>query len=215
MTKRSATTIMQLADPAADVPVDHLWADAEGRATHERIIADVAPAPAPRPPRRRRTLIGVGLPGAKHNGAPAAWSVTKNANGTVTVKVTDFRDPDGLQRRMRAAGLRANVRTLADRCTPRIDAQDDLVYLAVWNADSTELFRRLLALPPLPAVPRNGASSSPAHPRRPATVTIDPRQLPAGDTIWVGFPPHGVPTAGHQMRLSVNPTDHPSSCFSR
>src|SRR5438045_866828 len=125
MNKRSATTIMQLADPAADIAVDALWADAEGQATHDQIIADdrTEMGTAHRPPRlRRRLVLGaalagtagaavaiVGLPGSTHNGAPAAWAVTKQADESVTVSIREFSDLAGLQAKLRAAGIRADV----------------------------------------------------------------------------------------------------------
>ena len=39
----------------------------------------------------------------------AAWTVVKQADGTVVVKIREFRDPAGLQRRLRADGIPASV----------------------------------------------------------------------------------------------------------
>jgi hypothetical protein len=39
----------------------------------------------------------------------AAWTVVKQADGTVLVKIREFRDPAGLQSRLRADGVPANV----------------------------------------------------------------------------------------------------------
>jgi hypothetical protein len=39
----------------------------------------------------------------------AAWTVVKQANGTVLVKIREFRDPAGLQRRLRADGVPASI----------------------------------------------------------------------------------------------------------
>jgi hypothetical protein len=39
----------------------------------------------------------------------AAWTVVKQADGTVVVKIREFRDPAGLQRRLRADGVPASV----------------------------------------------------------------------------------------------------------
>jgi hypothetical protein len=39
----------------------------------------------------------------------AAWTVVKRADGTVVVKIREFRDPAGLQRRLRADGVPASV----------------------------------------------------------------------------------------------------------
>ncbi len=39
----------------------------------------------------------------------AAWTVTKEANGTVVIIIREFRDPAALQRRLRADGIPASV----------------------------------------------------------------------------------------------------------
>ena len=39
----------------------------------------------------------------------AAWTVVKQADGTVLVKIREFRDPAGLQRKLRADGIPASV----------------------------------------------------------------------------------------------------------
>jgi hypothetical protein len=64
-------------------------------------------------------VLGLGLSGAfgsaSHQLSPpthaqlAAWTVVKQADGTVVVKIREFRDPAGLQRRLRADGIPANV----------------------------------------------------------------------------------------------------------
>jgi hypothetical protein len=53
----------------------------------------------------------------------AAWTVSKQADGTVFVKIREFRDPAGLQRKLRADGvpasaifIRGQVRIHAVRC---------------------------------------------------------------------------------------------------
>jgi hypothetical protein len=40
----------------------------------------------------------------------AAWTVVKQADGTVLVKIREFRDPAGLQRELRADGIPASVK---------------------------------------------------------------------------------------------------------
>jgi hypothetical protein len=64
-------------------------------------------------------VLGLGLSGvfgsARHQpGHPAhvqlaAWTVVKQADGTVLVKIREFRDPAGLQRELRADGIPASV----------------------------------------------------------------------------------------------------------
>ena len=61
-------------------------------------------------------IIGViALLPASHQPSPpvhaqlAAWTVVKQADGTVLVKIREFRDPAGLQRKLRADGIPASV----------------------------------------------------------------------------------------------------------
>jgi hypothetical protein len=64
-------------------------------------------------------VLGLGLSGvfgsASHQPSPpvhaqlAAWTVVKQADGTVLVKIREFRDPAGLQRKLRADGIPASV----------------------------------------------------------------------------------------------------------
>jgi hypothetical protein len=54
------------------------------------------------------------LPASHQPGPPvhaqlAAWTVVKQADGTVLVKIREFRDPAGLQRELRADGIPASV----------------------------------------------------------------------------------------------------------
>jgi hypothetical protein len=132
MTSRT-TAILQAANPVDGNAFETAWSDAEGRAALDRILADDSPALAVTPHRtRRRVVLGaaiataagaavaiVGIPDTNHNGTPAAWAVTRNADGTVTVKISDYRDSEGLQRKLREAGLRADVVPLPPSCVPR------------------------------------------------------------------------------------------------
>ncbi|HEY6311872.1 MAG TPA: hypothetical protein VIY52_13850 [Streptosporangiaceae bacterium] len=61
-------------------------------------------------------IVGViALLPASHQPSPpvhaqlAAWTVVKQADGTVLVKIREFRDPAGLQRELRADGIPASV----------------------------------------------------------------------------------------------------------
>ncbi|GIH76469.1 hypothetical protein Plo01_28980 [Planobispora longispora] len=71
-------------------------------------------------PRRRfvtvpRLLVAAGVAAAAAvtplligNGAPA-YAVAESSNGTLTVTVNEMRDPDGLEARLGAAGVKADV----------------------------------------------------------------------------------------------------------
>jgi len=55
-------------------------------------------------------LAPAGHPAGRHPPAQlAAWTVTRQADGTITVTVRQLRDPQGLQRRLRADGVPASV----------------------------------------------------------------------------------------------------------
>lgn len=92
----------------------------------KQVVAQRAPAPAPaapapRMPRRRLALVAaaaalavggvVGVPLLQgDNGSPAAaYTVAKNDDGTVRVRIYSFTDADGLERRLREAGANAVV----------------------------------------------------------------------------------------------------------
>jgi hypothetical protein len=65
-------------------------------------------------------VLGLGLSGvfgsASHQPSHSAhaqladWTVVKQADGTIKVKIREFRDPAGLQRRLRADGVPASVK---------------------------------------------------------------------------------------------------------
>jgi len=251
MTSRSAATIMHTADPAADVPVDDAWADAEGRATYERIVADDRSTPVitlPRRRYRRRLALGValaasagavvavvGIPGSANHGG-AAWAVTRNSDGSVTVAFTDYRDPAQLQGKLRDAGLRANVRTLAAQCSASRTTYKEFV-MSFDSSISHTAFGRLLGIPVAkvtikppsppnaPQTPRLGqppsapsapqpSSPSPARPHVLSSLTVHPQFLPSAATLWVGFPPEGAASAGHLLTVAVASTGSGApACF--
>jgi hypothetical protein len=89
------------------------------------IPAGAEPLAAQRPElpwRRRRLVLAGGLAAAAavasvaglalNGGDNAAWAVTSNGDGTVTVKINSLRDADGLERKLTAAGVPALVQYL-------------------------------------------------------------------------------------------------------
>ena len=118
------------AAPARRLPLDGPDSPAAVR-LYQQITAE---PPSARRSRRRRlavpALIGVAaaavaaavalalVPGspARHGGSQgggatlAAWSVIKERHGLIKVTIRELRDPAGLQRTLRAAGVPANVR---------------------------------------------------------------------------------------------------------
>jgi hypothetical protein len=226
----NSTQIMQAANPIGDTAFADSSTDPEGTAAFERIVAEdrTEPSAVHRPPRlRRRALIGVGLataagaaiavvglPGAQHNGAPAAWSVTKNADGSVTVKISDFRDPDGLQRKLRAAGLRAEVGTLPHNCDIRIAAQgapadqwrsvvvavDRTTFSSPGQVSNLMLIGGERAFNPRDTTEGTGMFIPPSHGANEITITIRTADLPAQDTVRIGFP---ADHTGKRMGIGV------------
>ena len=233
MTPRSAATIMRTADPAAKAAVDDAWADAEGRAAYERIIADDQPAEAGRPNRRRRVLIGaglaaaagaaaavVGVPGLNHNGAAPAWSVTKHADGTVSVKISDYRDPAGLQHRLRAAGLRANVVTLPGQCGTVTGGPEHVKYalllVNLQGFQAPDSWRQLISVNGDPAYGPGldidgvaGVGEFLSGSETSLALTMRPSLLAAQDTVTVGFP---ADHRGRAINIEVAATGSEPTC---
>ncbi len=247
MTSRTAraSTLAEAANRIDGTAFNTAWADAEGRATLERILADRGPATAPtrkEPHRRRRLAIGaamaatagaavaiVGLPGTNHGGAPAAWAVTRNADGSVTVKISDYRDPAGLQAKLRAAGLRAEVGTLPKQCDVR---SPNLHHpKGTWRVVSVSVqtgtfqapydYSKLLWIGDRPTFQRDWTLAKPGitiwggtfiPPRSNASVTtlrIQPADLPPQDTVRIGFP---ADRAGERMGVGVFSTESGLYC---
>jgi len=249
MTSRTdiATTLARAANPVERETTNPAWADAEGRAAFERILADprTEPATVHRPrPIRRRLIIGaglagvagaavaiVGLPGASDHGTPSAWAVTKNANGSVTVTVRDYHDLAGLQAKLRAAGIRADVTTISDSCAGSLIG--GVVERAVFNGDLSTFtdghtWQRLFAgsednsLTEGPTTMElvkvsEGVPTAPVptsifpHPYH-ISFTVNPNELPPADTINIGFPADGSPAAGKVMVVDVEKTGAPINC---
>jgi hypothetical protein len=243
--------LARAANPAERDTTNPAWADPEGQAAFERITADprTEPARAPRPI-RRRLVVGAGLaatagaaaavfglPGADHGGAGAAWAVTKNADGSMTVSVKDFRDPAGLQAKLRAAGLRANVTTIPKSCAggSRVGAISDggtysVAELAAFNGDLSTFtdghtWQRLFAGSPSYVTDGPGTAVTIQIPDSVATAplpagidlpdhisfTVNPNELPPGDTVNVGFPAGGS-DAGKTMLVDVEKTGAHINC---
>jgi hypothetical protein len=249
MTSRTdiAISLARSANPVERDPDGSAWADAEGRAAFERIIADPRTAPAStaaarlrrptrRRPTRRRLALGVGLaaaaggavalvglPGApNHGGTPAAaaWAVTPNADGSVSVVINEYRDAAGLQAKLRAAGLRANVTAAPSKCALILPDGGELAQfygdISTFRAPYT--WQRLFAgssswITQGPGrgiaqdsggktVTLPGGEVMPAH----LTFTIHPDALPAGDDVNIGY------ISNKALLVDVEKTGTPLQC---
>jgi len=244
MTSRTtlARSLTRAANTIDDSAFETAWSDAEGRAALDRILADDGPAvPAVQPHRPgRRLVLGaavaaiagaavaiVGLPGASHYGAPAAWAVAKNPDGSVTVKISDYRDPEGLQQRLREAGLRAEVGTLPQHCDIRMagpgfpgSGKAVMIYMKMETFQPPYDYAKLIWIGGKPAflhmdvpleqvAPGTGMIIPPQRDADLITLTIRPDGLPPQDTVRIGFP---ADHAGQAMGVGVYPTDSGLYC---
>ncbi len=117
------------------------------------------------------------LPGSHQGGGQpgvqlAAWTVTRQADGTIRVTIRELRDPAGLQSRLRADGIPASVTLIGQEnpsCRP---------YPA-----SQALRKRVLSITP-DVVPSQHqgppASTSPPQPDLVLVFDINPSALPSG-----------------------------------
>jgi hypothetical protein len=113
----------------------------------------------------------------------AAWAVQRNADGTVKVTIWETNDPAGLQRALRAEGVRADV--VSPPMKVARDSQGAVIhYPACWYPQTGSFF--------VPA--RVGRSVVTWLPPTPSGVfaVIHPSAMPAGSVVlisdWPGWP---------------------------
>ncbi|GGL09978.1 hypothetical protein Sme01_32690 [Sphaerisporangium melleum] len=142
-------------------------------------------------PRRRvvtgpRLLIAAGVAAAALVAAPLlggagtpAYAVTESPDGTITVTVNELHDPAGLQARLGAAGIRADVTFLAagEQCAPDRFAGVDETYGGPAATRPREL-RSMV----------DGSRSAKAtQVTSVRTIRISPRYIRPGETLVVEF----------------------------
>jgi hypothetical protein len=117
------------------------------------------------------------LPGSDHAGQQhvaqlAAWTVTKQGDGTIRVEIRELNDAAGLQRKLRADGVPASVTTIPfDR--PVITPADTHNPLCRTYPASHALLDRVF--PPVSHGPQAGAQLG-----RVIVIVIHPSALPSG-----------------------------------
>ena len=160
-----------------------LWSELITR--HGALLADpvprlvaVPPPPAspPRGRRRRRALLLAAFaavpcavllaadPGRDGSGPAAAYSVARNADGSLTVTIRSLLGVDGANAHLAAVGVPVRVVRIAPRCR---------LLRGGWHAERISPERW-----PLLAAPRPGAGGG--------SIRIWPGSIPAGDTLVVG-----------------------------
>jgi hypothetical protein len=117
----------------------------------------------------------------------AAWTVTKQANGSVSVTLRELRDPAGLQRTLRADGVPASVTFFGQQnpaCQPypyrpgqdRSETRRQTIILGMPGGGS----RSVTVVRPI--VPPSGQFTG---------LSIDPSALPSGVGLQIGAGPVG------------------------
>jgi hypothetical protein len=151
-------------------------------AARARLTTAMSGSPAPRRPRGRLVLAGAAVAAAGASLAVtalfsathqpshqptvrlAAWTVTKQANGTINVTISQLRDPAGLQSTLRADGVPASV-TFAGQPTPACQP-----YSPASKAASQAQLARVYQVQP-------GARNT--------VLIIDPTALPGGTGLQI------------------------------
>jgi hypothetical protein len=143
------------------------------------------------------------LPGRRPSARPsrlpavqlAAWTVSKQSDGTVRVTIRELRDPAELQRQLRADGVPASV-TLLGQENPSCRAY----------AASQALRQRVLSISfdVIPLV-HQGPPSTPPEPNLVLVFHINPAALPAGTGVQIAtsFTPVRVGLATSSIRSAL------------
>ncbi|MEA2169931.1 MAG: hypothetical protein QOF76_3231 [Solirubrobacteraceae bacterium] len=157
------------------------------------VAENPAPAPAkPRVGRRRLALSGAGLTTAAAAAVvlltsggvspERAYAVDEQSNGSVSVTINDLRDAEGLQRKLRAAGVPADVRYVAH---PQVCAPGQGPGMPTQVYEGSDPARKLDDAP----APGKGdhliEMSSVVESSGKATFTISPGELGAGERLTI------------------------------
>ena len=150
---------------------DRLWSELVEQ--HGALLAQAPPrAVSPPRPRRRAPLAAIAIAitvallaivlGLSTRGGAPAYAVTQNPDGTVTVTIRELVGVQGADNRLAALGVPVRVVPVRAGCRARPSE-----YTPVRPAPNSARFFTL--------------RGPPGH----AAITIDPRAIPAGDTVLV------------------------------
>jgi hypothetical protein len=127
-------------------------------------------------------VTSVAAPGHPAPVQLAAWSVAKKPGGAVQVTIRELRDPEGLQRRMRADGVPVTVR-FANKIPLRSQLPAGCLYYPLPFRQLERLTMRIFPQ----------STSAPAQ----TAFTVNPSALPARAGLWINVtPPTGHGPAG-------------------
>jgi hypothetical protein len=190
----------------------------------EVVAAQPAPDPAVRrdPPRRRRTAVagaaaalaltaGVVAVTTGSDATPSAFAVETRADGRVTVEIERLSDADGLERRLRDAGVPAEVEYVEPRpraCGPGAGGgeiaggSDDGGPRPGPERDQQDV--------PMPEAAKTPPLSFDGDRIR---FTIDPRDIGPGQQAHITIASHGeVTSVGIAIRDDAAPPVPPPTC---
>jgi hypothetical protein len=132
--------------------------------------------------------------------ALAAWTVSRQAGGDIRVTVSELSDPAGLQRTLRADGVRASVTFLGQpnpACRP---LQRDPARLGkIFPRDPSGAVHRLPGGVNLDTGGKAGGN-----------MVIDPAAIPSGVGLQLAFHTEDGPTRGHPTILGQTKLVHAS-----
>ncbi|MBT2224906.1 hypothetical protein [Nonomuraea sp. NEAU-A123] len=170
---------------------------------HDLLEEIVATPPAPRrgrSPLRRPLLAGAavaGLAAAALVAVPVislspAYAVVKNSDGTVQVTVNELRDPEGLEAKLKAEGITADVTytEAGKQCARGRFVGADLAYDPPNPQNMTEQERKEADKPD------NWRSRDVAAPINQDTFVISPRFMRPEETLVLEFRPGNHPGVG-------------------
>ncbi|MFG1682645.1 hypothetical protein ACGFNP_20935 [Nonomuraea sp. NPDC049269] len=175
---------------------------AMSQGVHDLLAEIVATPPAlrrGRSPWRRPLLAGVavaGLAAAAVVAAPmvsgpsnAAYAVTENSDGTIQVTVKELRDPDGLEAKLKAVGIPADVTftEAGKQCARGRFVGADLAYDPPNTQNMTEQQRKEFDKPD------NWRSRDVAVSINQDTFVISPRYMRPSETLVLEFRPGNYP----------------------
>jgi hypothetical protein len=175
--------LRDLADQAAPprISVDDAWRAGRRRRRFRRQIPATAAALTVAAG-AALAVTSMAAPGHPITAQLTAWTVVKKPGGAVQVTIREMRDPAGLQRRLRADGVPANVRFDSNPPLPSQLPRPCLNYqppdresTPLLERESTRLLERIF--------PQSGLGKGQT------AFTVNPSAIPARVGLWINVSP--------------------------